>query len=156
MTRPVVFIAVGLTVLVLLVSSFAGRDKSANERIVETVKQLHADEPWMDHVTDWGTTFSLTVETDYPHDDVRSYRNAYEICRAVTSAYAPNANDLPSLRIYGQDTTRKIKVDGSEDDDVDRTVLAQSTGLDDYRCTINPRDEMVKKTKELDLPLARR
>lgn len=151
----VVFLAVDVLVLFALVGYCSGR-QSPNERIVETVQRLHADDPWMDHVTDWGTTLSLTVKTDYPHDDVRSYAAAYEICRAVTDAYAPNANDLPSLRIYGQDITTNVKIDGSVDDDVDLALLAQSTSTDDYRCTISPRDEMVKKTKELELPVARR
>ncbi len=156
MKWPVVVISVvGLMALLGAVKGVAGRE-GPNERVVGTVQRLHADDPWMDHVTDWGTRLSLTVKTDYPHDDVRSYVAAYEICRAVTDAYAPNANDLPSLRIYGQDTTTNVKIDGSVDDDVNLAVLAQSTSMDDYRCTISPREEMVKKTKELELPVARR
>jgi hypothetical protein len=126
---------------------------SPNEKVIEDVKQRYKAAPWMKHVTDWGSTLAISVKTDYPLDDLDSFVQAYEICRAVRSAYAPRANDMPNLRIYGADTTMKVKIDGSREKETDRIVIAEATSLHDYKCGIVPPKELLKEAEEHAIPI---
>lgn len=139
-----------MLVVFLTVKSCSDRS-TANEHVIDQVKERHKDAAWMKHVTDWDTTSVISVETDYPPEDLTSYARAYEICRTVESEYAPDANHLPKLFVYGADTTVKIEVDGTKRPEIDKVVLAQSTKLSDYRCGITPTRDVRDKAKSLHL-----
>ena len=127
--------------------------QSPNEHVIEDVKDEHKNAPWMDHVDEWGSTLGISVETDYQDADLDSYAAAYDICLAVKSAYAKGATDLPNVRIYGLDTSTKIRVDGSKDEDNDRKLIASSMSSHDYKCGIIPVKERLAEAKNMGVPV---
>jgi len=154
MRKALAYVVVAVLILVVVASCLA--DDSPNEKVVKQVQKHYKNDAWMKHVTHWHTRFGLSVETDYPPDELASYRQAYEICQAVKSEYAHGANDLPRLRIYGADTTTKVKIDGSKSASSERIVLAESALPTHYLCAITPTRAVRAKVKELGLRVSGR
>ncbi len=145
-----------VAVLLLVIAQTCMFHDTANEKVVEKVRKQHSDAPWMKHVTEWGTKFSITVETDYQPDSLSSYEWGYTICQAVKAAYASGATDLPNLRVYGTDVERRVKVDGSRSTKRRLSVIAQSTSASDYACAITPPTDLLDRARSLKLRISRR
>lgn len=151
MRRSWPLLVLGLLICAVFLG-FRSRE-TPNAKVINDVKQHYKSAPWMKHVTDWGTTLTISVKTDYPHDRIDSYAAAYEICAAVKSEYARNATDLPNLRIYGTDTTVKVKVDGSKEKETDKVAMAEATSLHDYTCGMTPPEELQKEAEDYAIPV---